>query len=177
MIAGMLSRNDLLTFGGFGLYFLSILVGLPLVLGPTFMAVHHAVNAHLDGDEGALGFGGMYRHLGRSILPGAGLNLAMMVLSLVGALFCYVGAFVVQAALVFAVTGVVVNGLGLGASMGQSVKHFRENLGWHFGFWAIGFAIMMIAGNIPIVGYAVGIPLFASFTLRGHRAVFGATAD
>ena len=90
-----------------------------------------------------------------------GYQLAATGLSMVGMLFFIIGAWIVQIALGFALPGMVTHELGVIDSIKRSVAHFREHPKWHLGFWGLGLAVMMIAGNIPFIGYMIGLPFFA----------------
>lgn len=177
LLAGAVSENEILMVVGFLTYFIGILAGTVIVMGPTMYAVFSAANAHLEGDEDALGITGGLRYLFKRPIGAMGYQLAATGLSMVGMLFFIIGAWIVQIALGFALPGMVTHELGVIDSIKRSVAHFREHPKWHLGFWGLGLAVMMIAGNIPFIGYMIGLPFFAVYTLRGYRAAFPAEAE
>ena len=173
MLAGIVLESQLLMLLGMFVYMFGIIGGSAVIMGPITFAIFSAENRHLDGEEDALGFGGVFRHMFDRIFSAIGYQLIAMGLGMVGLLFFIVGAWAVQIAIGLALPALVVHRMGLGGAFKQSVLHMKDNPVWHLGFWGLGFVTMMIAGNIPIVGYAIGLPFLASYTLRGYRAVFG----
>lgn len=177
LMVGVIGEIDWLVLGGFAWYVVALFGGMALISGPPTIALLRAANAHLDGEEGALSFGAyfgaLFTGLGGAILLGA----IIAGLSFVGLMMCYVPILVVSAATSFAYPAHVVHGLGPIAAIQRSAVHFKDHLSWHIGFWALGFAILMVAGNVPLIGYAIGMPLYAVYTMRGYRAAFGSGRD
>jgi uncharacterized membrane protein len=158
-------------FMGFSVGMTGILVLVVGVSGPLTASLYRALWANLvDGTPLTIGsaFSTMFHDIGRVFT----LVALQMVLTLAGALFCYVPALGVAAALHMALPSLVVSGLGPIAAMRASARVFRAHPGWAFGTWALGFAILLVASNIPLVGNALGMPLYATYQLRLYRRVF-----
>ena len=169
MLPGMLQEDLSLALSGFAG---AMLIGLPVVVlvpAPFHHALMRSMAAHAE--EGRdLGFGAAFRDLSRDL----GKVLAYAVL--VGVLFCYVGALVVWAFTGFGTQAVALDRLGPVAALRRSARHVLAHPTWHLGYLGIWFAIGVLVGNVPVLGYAVGLPFLALYQVRAYRAWFPAKA-
>jgi hypothetical protein len=150
-----------------------LVIGIAAVSGPAMYALFSAENSHLEGDADALGIGSVFSRLIERPIGAIGYQLSSSGLGVIGVFFFIIGAFIVQIALSFALPAMVVHRMGVIAAITRSASHMKDHFVWHLGFWGLGFVVMTIAGNIPFVGYAFGMPFLACYMLRGYRAVFG----
>ncbi len=172
-VAAIISEDIALIFAGLAWLMVSSIVGMALVMGPVMYALFSIENSYLEGDTEALGLGGFFSRLGERPVGAIGYHVSASGLGMVGVLFFIIGAFIVQIALSMALPAMVVHKMGVVAAITRSASHVKDHFVWHLGFWGLGFVVVAIAGNIPFVGYAFGMPFFANYMLRGYRAVFG----
>jgi len=170
--AGIISENEVLVVVGFLLYMFGILAATIVVMGPVMYAAYSMEQAHLNGAT-ELGFGSGLSRLMERPVGAIGYQALASALGTIGFFFFIVGAWVAQILVSFALPAMVVHNDGVMAAVSRSFSHVKDNFMWHLGFWGLGFAVMMVAGNVPIVGYAIGLPFLANYTLRGYRAAFG----
>lgn len=170
--AAILESEIALILSMFWMFF-AFMLGIAAVTGPVMYAMFSAQNAHLEGDEDALGIGSFFSRLLERPAGAIGYQITASGLGFVGVFFFIIGAIIVQIAMSMALPAMVVHRMGVIAAITRSANHMKDHFVWHLGFWGLGFVVMAIAGNIPLVGYAFGMPFFASYMLRGYRAVFG----
>jgi hypothetical protein len=101
------------------------------------------------------------------------LTLMTMAITFVAMLACYVPALFVGALVGLAFPGIVVHRLGAVAAVSQSIRHARQFPGWTFAFWGIGFVILLVGGQVPILGPMLTTPIFLAFQLRAYRQIYG----
>jgi hypothetical protein len=177
MMVGVATENEDLILLGMIPYVLGLLLGLPLINVPVQNGLYHAINRHLDGEEGTLGFGaffsGMFTRVGAMLV----FQYVLTAAALIGTMMCFLPGLLVQVVFSMATAALVVHRLGPFAALGRSSRHFQQDMKWHFGYWGLGWMVLMIASNLPIVGLVFGLPFAASYHLRGYRAVFGTDPD
>lgn len=119
-----------------------------------------------------LGFGSAYSRATVD-LPGVlGLTFAQIALALIGLMMCYFPALIVGLVLSFALPGLIVHRLGVVEAIKRSVQHTVANPLWHLGFFALGFVILFVGQNVPLIGPLLSIPFWLAYTLRGYLAAY-----
>ena len=132
--------------------------------------------AHLtEGEE--LGIGAPFTRMGTDLFQVILLAVAQLVLTLIGVLMCYLPALLVSLFLGFAFPALIVHRLGAFEAIGLSVRHVKDNFGWHLGYWGLGLAILFVAQAIPFVGIMVGLPFYFAYQLKAYTQVFGTGAE
>jgi len=138
---------------------------------PLQASLGRALVAHqFEGEK--LGFGSAYSRAFEDLPVVLGLTFAQIGLTLVGAMMCYFPALIVAWALSFALPAVIVHRLGVVASIRRSFEHTFANPVWHLGFFALGFVILFVGQNVPLIGPLVSIPFWLAYTTRGYLAAY-----
>lgn len=147
---------------------LTMLVFLPL-LGGTMVAMLRVVADLLDRQEPP-SFQAMLRHVPGALAVGAPAVLSLTALSLLGALACYLPAFLVQIAFVLLLP-IRLERDSLSDSLATAWRYFRAFPGWHAAIYGINFVLAFLGGSIPFVGYALYIPAHALLITAAWRAL------
>jgi len=164
---------------------LGSLAGMVVMVGATFAAAFlaSAITAPLQASLGRalvehqfngekLGFGSAYSRITQDLPVVLGLTFAQIGLTLLGAMMCYFPALIVAWALSFALPAVIVHRMGVVAAIKRSFEHTFANPLWHLGFFALGFAILVVGQNVPLIGPLVSIPFWMAYTIRGYLAAY-----
>ncbi|MFT4621377.1 MAG: hypothetical protein ACI8PZ_000029 [Myxococcota bacterium] len=157
-----------LPIGLFGITFL-VIGGMSVVLMPTAASLARAVARHQRGEDDVLGFTSAFdsatQDVGSVITAGA----VVVMLSIMGAMMCYFPAFAVLLFLGFAMNMVALHREGGVAAITTVFAHARQHLPWHGKFTLLYLVLMLVAGNVPIIG-----PMFAvALHVRAYRRLFG----
>lgn len=153
--------------------YLVVILGLVVVTAPMSASIARAVLAHQE--EGVdLTVTASFSTFTVDLVQVVLLTVITFALGMVGVLFCYVGALVVALFLSFAFPAVVVHRLSAMDAIALSVRHVRENLVWHLGFWGLGMAILLAGQAIPLVGMLIGLPIFYAYQVKAYTRVFPA---
>ena len=167
-----LAKNDILqAYEGLAVVLVIAIPVLTIVTTPLQAGIFRAVWGHLDRGE-ELSFGATFSAATSDLGGTYALALLTFVLTFVGLLCFYLPGLLAGLAVDFALPALVVHQLSAVESIKRSALHVRDHFVWHLGFWAIGFLILMVASQVPIVGTAVGIPLYAAYKLRGYRVLW-----
>jgi hypothetical protein len=171
-LPGILAQDPQLIVIGAGIAALFTIPLTVVVTAPLRAGLARAVWRKLtQGEE--LSFGSPFRDwktdLGRVI----GLALILEGLTLLG-FFCGILPAVIPAILfVFAEPLVVVHKLPIGEALRRSFAHARAHLGWHAGFFGLGFLMETAAGQIPVIGAILVQPGMWIWRLTAYRVIFG----
>ncbi|MBT3221237.1 MAG: hypothetical protein HN348_19315 [Proteobacteria bacterium] len=159
---------QLLFMAGFLIVMMLFAMGLSGLTAPFNASVLRAVARHQRGDE-ELGFSAAYSTATKDVIPVVTSIVIITTISLLGACLCYFPALIAAFFLVFAFSFVVFHRLGAIEAIVTSFRHVQRHLTWHVGFFGIYFAILMVAGYVPILG-----PMFATaLFVRAYRNIFG----
>jgi uncharacterized membrane protein len=101
------------------------------------------------------------------------LTLVIGGLSMLAVMACYLPVFLLSAMVGLAFPAVVVHRVGALSAVALSMRHARQYPTWTLGFWAIGFAMVLVGSQIPLVGTMLTTPLYIAFHLRAYRQIFG----
>ena len=141
-------------------------------VAPLQASLGRAVVARIESGE-KLGIGSSYSRAGVDVFGILGLTFAQLGLTLIGVMMCYVPGLLVGVALSFALPAMIVHRLGVFEAISRSVKHTVENPLWHLGFFGLGFVILFVGQNVPLVGPVLALPFWLMYTIRGYIGVYG----
>ncbi|MEL6349564.1 MAG: hypothetical protein AAFV53_41055 [Myxococcota bacterium] len=138
------------------------------VTAPLHASLVRAIVAHQRGEqplEWTSAFSTLTENVS-AVIFGA---LTLTVLSILLAMMCYLPALLPLIFLTFAPSLIAIHGHGAMDGLRLAAQHARAHLGWHATFGLIGFVMLMVASNIPVIG-----PMFVvAFHVRAYRRVFG----
>ncbi|MBN2194465.1 MAG: hypothetical protein JW751_16730 [Polyangiaceae bacterium] len=148
------------------------IIGLVLVLSVVSAAFYasllRGIAAHQRG-EAALGFGTAFSTARQRLGASVGVTVAVMTLSVLGALFCYVPGLIVAFLLLLASPLVMLHGLPVGAALRRSAREVRSDLGWYLRFFLVYLLVTMVAQYVPVIG-----PMFPiALLVRVYREIAG----
>ena len=107
------------------------------------------------------------------VFPVFGLTFAQLALTMLGVMMCYLPGLIVGVALTFALPAMIVHRLGPFEAIGRSLKHTMANPLWHLGFFGLGFVILFVGQQVPLIGPVLSLPFWLGYTLRGYIGVYG----
>lgn len=178
MLPGMIAEDELLlsigSIVGFSAYTILLLgavfVAYPLMAASTLRALDRQLRG-----QGTIGLMSPVDGL----LSGAGRVLAFyalgMLLTMVGALMCYVPGLIAAMLVMFAMPMVVIDGVGPVEAYQRGWAHMREHPTWHLPVWLLMF-IGSTALQLTFVGIFFIYPLMLAYHLAAHRIAFGDSA-
>jgi hypothetical protein len=157
-----------LPFLGLFAVLLPILPVMVAILAPVNASLVRAVAAHQRGEkELSLGsaFETLTEDVGRVIVTA----LVLTGFTMVGLLFCYVGALLVPILFGFVSTLVALHRCGPIEAFRLQIAHLRKHGNTHLMLGVGQIAFSMVAGFVPVIG-----PLFlVDMQVRAHRKMFG----
>lgn len=165
-------------FGGLGSFVLgfiafflivAVMVG---VLAPVTASLYRAIAEHQRGGA-PLTFGGAFATVGQDVGSTVGAACLLTLASMVGMLFCYVGALVPLVLFCFAFLMVALHRKGALNAMKICAAHAIARPAEHVLFCLAYFATAFIAGNIPVLGHIFMVAL----SVRAYRKMFGDAAE
>ncbi len=153
---------------GFFVVFLPVMPVMVAIMAPINASLTRAVAAHQRGEKEmtlASSFDTAFQDAPRVVMTGMMLGL----LTMVGLLFCYVGALAVPVLFGFVNTLVILHNRGPIEAMRIQLAHLREHSHIHLMIGLVQMAMGMAAGFIPVIG-----PMFMlDVQVRAHRKMFG----
>jgi len=171
-VPGLVIEDELVMILGFLVTYILAIFGSFVVQGPIMASVVRALWHHeVDGEE--MGIGSPFNRMFANLPSVVAVLLITMVLTFAGALFCYVPAFLVGIATVFALPAAAVHGLGPIDAIRLSARHAIQHFGWHAALWGLAFAIMLVLMYVPLVGTFAGAIFYYAYIVRAYRRVFG----
>lgn len=156
---------------GLGLLFPAILAATVLV-APMIASLHRAVwRSLLHGEK--LTIGSALSTFGQDLGKVLAFNVLSGVAIFAGVLLCYVPGLIAMALLVFAGPAIYVHRLGVGEAIGLSIRSAQDEPGWHLGFFALSFVIVLVLQYVPIVGMMLYYTAHTLFVLLAYRELYG----
>ena len=142
-----------------------VLVSVAVVAGPLNASLYRAVQAHIE--EGTpLTIGAAFSSVTTDVGKVLGVLALQFVVTVIAAGFCYFPVFIASAALHLAFPAVVLNRLGPTDAIRGSIARFRAHPAHHFKSWGLGFLMLVVVANIPLVGSLFAMPLYAAYQVR-----------
>ncbi len=150
------------------LLFFAFLLFLAAAMAPLSASLYRAIAAHQRG-EGTLTFGAAFSTITQDIGATMGTVLLVTICTLVGVMFCYVGAIVPAALFTFALPMVALHRKGALESMRLCAGHAMAHPSEHGLFILAYFGTSLVAGYIPLFGHVFVLAL----AVRAYRKMFG----
>ncbi len=175
MVAGVVTGDpeaaNLAILGAVGLLMLLVPVisaVIVLLQGSLYRAFWHH---ETEGEE--IGFRSPFTRMFQDVLPMELGLFGTMGLTFVGTLMCYLPGLLVGVFAIFVLPAIAIHRLSVVEAFKLSFTHVKEHFVWHLAFWGINFVLVMIAGNLPIIGYLLVIPFQGAFLVKAYRHIFG----
>jgi len=150
------------------LLFVGLLLFLTAAMGPLSASLYRAIAAHQRG-EGTLSFGAAFSTITQDIGATMGAVLLVTLCTLVGVLFCYVGALVPAVLFTFALPMVALHRKGAFEALQRCARHAMAHPSDHGLFVLCYFGVSMVAAYIPLLGQVFVL----AFAVRAYRKMFG----
>jgi len=155
-------------FIGMALVLLPILPVVAAIVAPVQASLMRAIAAHQRGEQElsvSSPFDTATQDLARVVIT----SILLTGLTLVGLLFCYVGALAVPILFGFVHTLVVLHRRSPMEAFAIQFRHLLAHGNQHLMLGVLQIALGMIAGFVPVIG-----PMFmADMQVRAHRKLFG----
>ncbi len=153
--------------GGLLLFFVGI-TGLAAAFAPLNASVMRAIAAHQRGDA-PLRFDAAFATLRQDLGATIGVALLTGLLSVVGVLFCYVGALVAGVFFGFAPSLVALHRRGPWEAVGIAARHALARPGDHLLMALTLLMMQFVAAYVPVLGHAFVL----AFSVRAFRKMYG----
>jgi hypothetical protein len=140
-------------------------------IAPVSASVTRSIAAHQRG-EGELTFQGAFSSIRQDMGANIAVVFLMMSLTLVGVMFCYVGALVPAFLFTFAVPMVAVGRVSALTALTRTARGAMARPMEHAAYAGAYFVTALVANYVPILGHAFLLAL----QVRAYRKVYGDAA-